>query len=199
MAKLVVVSPIPAKKEEKAASEVSEKKDIVRSLPPVVLKQPPPSWIVKKKEFDIFTAWLAIPPLFKRPPVDKKTRQRPPVRDFLEAIGVNDDTVVALAEITTQNQFAEQYGVSIDTLTDWKKKIFEKDLLGELAEWARPLMSNVIMAHYNQCIRGGLPEHYKLFYQIVGGWSEKMSLNISKREIKTINVNVVHNKIHEHA
>lgn len=197
MAKLQVLSPVPEKKLEKSGSEESEKKAIAKTPQPVVLKLPPPTFIVKQKEFDAFTAWLAIPPLFKRPPVDKKTRQRPEVRDFLEAIGVNDDKLIELAEITTQQMFAEKYAVSMDTLTDWKKKIFEKDLLGELADWARPLMGNVLMAHYNQCIRGGLPEHYKLFYQIVGGWSEKMSLNISKREIKTVNVHVIHSNKHD--
>ena len=174
----------------------SDKSETVKTLQPLLLNAPKPEDaqvdIKKQEEFETFLLWFSMPSFFRKPPRDRKTGFQPQPREFCESLGVEDEKLLELCEIPTQSAFAEKYGVSIDTLTDWKKKIRERDLLGDLRMWAEPMMKNVMMAHYNQCIRGGLPEHFKLFYQVIGQWNEKVNIDIRKRTIKTVEVNVIH-------
>lgn len=147
--------------------------------------------IEKQKEFAAFVLWLSIPAYFKRPPQDRKTKQSPSVRDFCEQMGVEDDVLIELAELRTQEAFCEHFDVNKDTLSIWKEKAKANNMIADILQWAQPMTRNVVMSHYNSCIRGGLPEHYKLWYQFVAGWSEKSQIDIRKREITTIEYEII--------
>jgi hypothetical protein len=59
------------------------------------------------------------------------------------------------------------------------------------------LNSNVVFSLYNKTIRGGLPEHYKLWFQVIAKWSEK--IHIENRVIRTINLRVIEGPKHVEA
>lgn len=177
MAKLSVIAPI---RTEKAPAIEPVKHD------PVLDRE-----IEKTFEFEMFLLWESIPSFFKNPPADKKTGNKPEPRPFCEAMGIDDERILELCEIPTASAFGIKYGVHRDTLTDWRKIIRNRDLLGDLREWASPLTRNVLMALYNQCLRGGLPEHYKLWLQSVAQFSEKSVIDINKRVIKKVVIEVL--------
>lgn len=178
MAKLAIVSPNESEK-------------------PFAIEKPAEQLpVVKKEEFEAFVLWCSIPVFLKRPPRDKKTGHTPEVREFCESLGIEDERVFELAELKNQNEFAARFDLSIDTLTDWKKLILERDLLGDLQTWAKPLSRNVLMSLYNNTLRGGLPEHYALWFKLAAGWSDKLNVDIRKRVIKTVRVEIVDPKDH---
>lgn len=196
MAKLTIVTPIHSEKVPVIEKKKTEKKTVVKPITVVLKAAGVPEKaklpVEKTFEFEMFLIWDSIPSFFKNPPTDKKSKLKPSVQEFCESMGIEDETVLELAQIQTATAFAEKYGVSKDTLTDWRKLIRERDLLADLASWTRPLTRNVMMSLYNQCLRGGLPEHYKLWLQTVAGWSEKSLIDIRKRTIKTVRVEVLH-------
>lgn len=185
MAKLHVVGVVKQENTE----PIEKVEPLQLSVPAKITREDLP--VRKPDEFEIFLAWYSIPAFFRNPPRDKKTRLQPDVRDFLESIGVDDERTIRLAEIKTMSAFAEEYHVHINTLTDWRKLIQERDMLEDVRSWAKPLVRNVIMSLYNACLRGGLPDHYKLFLQTVAGYSEKSQIDIRKRVIKTVRVEIV--------
>ena len=184
MAKLNVVGV------EKGEKSKPIEPEPVKLLPaPKITKEDLP--VYKEDEFEIFLAWYSVPAFFRHPPIDKKSRQRPSVRDFCESIGVDDEQTILLAEIPSMSAFAETYKVHINTLTDWRKLIHERDMLQDIRTWAKPLTRNVMMSLYNACLRGGLPDHYKLWLQSVADYSEKTQIDIRKRQITTIEYEIV--------
>ena len=145
----------------------------------------------KPTEFAAFVAWSSIPVFLKRPPRDKKTGNTLSVEDFCYSLGIEDEEVIDLAKLTTGTMFCERYGVNKDTLTRWKKKIAQRNVMEDIRQWAQPMTRNVIMSLYNQAVRGGLPGHYELYLQAVAQWSPKMNIDIRKRTIKTVRIEVV--------
>jgi len=139
----------------------------------------------KEKAFEAFILWLSLPSVLKRPPAKAS------ISEFATSMGIDDEEVLGLIEIKTQKQFAERYEVNEDTLTAWKRTGQAQQAIEDLQRWARPLTKNVLFGLYNQCIRGGQPQHYKLWYQIVAGWSEKLTLMQSQRRIKSMRVLVL--------
>lgn len=139
-------------------------------------------------EYRKFAVWLALPPLMRRPPRDKNGNT-PTVREFAERMGIEDDDAIALLECPTQTAFSEKFGISQQTLSAWKADIKQRDILADIRAWANDLNSNVVFSLYNKTIQGGLPEHYKLWFQVIAGWSEKF--RVDQRVIKTITFEVV--------
>ncbi len=140
------------------------------------------------EEFKAFALWLSMPPLMRKPPRDKNGNT-PTVREFCEQMGIDDEEAIGLISIRTQGEFAEKYGISETTISTWKKAIKKRDIMDDIRVWANELNSNVVFSLYNKTIRGGLPEHYKLWFQVIARWSEK--LRVDHRVIRTINFRVV--------
>lgn len=149
--------------------------------------------IKKEKEFGAFLAWLSLPVTLRYPPKVKGMEQQTP-REYALSMGIDDEEVLGLIELKTAKEFGERFEVDPNTLTDWKKLIYERDMLGDLTQWAKPLSRNVMMSLYNKTMRGGLPEHYALWFKLNHQWSDKINIDIRKRVIKTITVKVVHPK-----
>jgi len=145
----------------------------------------------KSDKYELFSLWLSLPPMFKNPPPDRKTGERPTPRKFCEMMGIDDEDIIVLAEIPTITKFAEVYDLERTHLSEWKKSILAKDPLALSRNWAGPMLRNVITATYNSAIKGN-PLSQKLFFQVVGNWSEKNTVmndigdnlvDIMKREL----------------
>jgi transposase-like protein len=167
------MAEIQEKTEQKLLAEHSQLPDIATPYP---------------DQFAKFVMWCSVPSLLRYPPANKGG-SRPTPREFAENMGIEDEAVLELIEIKTQTEFAAKYGVDQKTLYNWKQKMQERDVMADLRQWAKPLTRNVALSLYNKAIRGGLPDHYKLFFQIVNGWSEK--IRIDKREIKAVRIEIV--------
>lgn len=147
--------------------------------------------IEKREEFEAYLAWKSIPSLLRYPPRDKHTKTIPEPRAFALSMGIDDEATLQLIEIKTQAEFADRFKLDQGTLTRWNKLIEERDLLADLRAWAKPLTKNVTMALYNSTLRGGLPGHYELWFKVVNEWSDKLNIDIRKRVIKTVKIEVV--------
>jgi hypothetical protein len=133
----------------------------------------------KSDKYELFTLWMSLPPMFKNPPADRKTGEKPSPRKFCEMMGIDDEDIITLAEIPTITRFAQVYNLERTNLSDWKKAILAKDPLALSRNWAGPMLRNMITATYNTGIKGN-PLSQKLFFQVVGGWNEK---NIHEYEL----------------
>lgn len=144
----------------------------------------------KPWEFQQYVLWCNLPSYLKRPPKDKKGNQ-PTALDFCMSMGIEDPAILELAQIPTNVEFSAKYGVHINTLTRWRREIGERDLISDIRQWAEPLTKNVAMSLYNATLRGGLPQHYELWFNFVNNWNKKISVDVRKRVIKTVTVRVV--------
>lgn len=126
----------------------------------------------KMDTFDAYVLWKSIPVLLKKPPTPSGGI-RPSARAFAESQGIDDEDVLRLIEIPTQSAFADEFGVHMDTLSNWNKTIKERDTLTDTKKWARGLMNNLVMSMYSHAMKKGNPLTFKLFFQVVGDFQEK--------------------------
>lgn len=137
-----------------------------------------------------YAAWRAMPSLLRRPPKNKDGSVPTP-EDFAASLGIDDPDAMELLGITTQVAFAEKFGVHDRTLTRWNKTIKNRDVFADMRDFAIPLHKNVMLSLYNKTIRGGLPEHYALWFKVFAQWSEKMQIDLTKRTVRTIRYEIV--------
>lgn len=103
-------------------------------------------------------------------------------RDDLERIGVQDESVLELAGIKTQKEFAAKFGLNETTLVEWNQNtppVEYQDL--DWRKWALPLTKNVVATLYDR-IRGnekgdGDAARIKLWLQAVDGYVEEQKVN----------------------
>lgn len=141
----------------------------------------------KPAEYETFLLWLSIPSLMRFPPKDRRGRQQTGP-EFAESIGIEDENILFLVSLTTQNDFAEHFNVSKDTLSLWKKRAAKQGTINTIKQWADPMTKNVIMALYTEVMKGGQSQHFKLWLQVVNDWTEKIKIDTTYRGVATINV-----------
>lgn len=127
--------------------------------------------IRKQREFDLYCIWKSLPPIIISP--NKET-----VDECLDRLRIDDPMIRELANIRTQGQFAEKYGVSQDVLPDWNKLIVKRDTLADIRVWAKSLSKNVMMSMYQNAMSNDV-KGYKdreNFLKVIEGWSEKLDL-----------------------
>ena len=151
--------------------------------------------INKKAEFAAFVAWSSIPSMLRFPPADQKSGERPTPRQFAQAMGIEDEEILRLVEITTKQQFAAEYRVSPDTLTDWSKKIAKRDGMDDLRMWAQKLSKNMMFAMYNHAIRKGNPLLMKLWFETVEKWTPKLDINATYKGVARVTIQPDHERI----
>lgn len=80
-----------------------------------------------------------------------------------------------LRKLTTQGEFAEEFKVSEQTLSDWKQRDgFWEAVEKEWRHWGRTKTSNVIAKFYTKVMgKGTTTADFKLWLQYFLDWSEK--------------------------
>ena len=100
------------------------------------------------------------------------------IREFTEFVQFCA-TPRVLREIKTQREFAKKFGLSEDTLTDWKKlPDFLERVRRIILEYEKEKLSDVINALYKKA-RTGDPGAIKLWLQYIGEIQTKKSNNKS--------------------
>ena len=127
--------------------------------------------------------------MLRYPAKDRRTGQRLTPRELAVSIGIEDEWVLDLVELKTQKNFAEQFGIAEQTLGRWNRVLAANPDLNSIQEWARPLSNNVLLMLYMQLMQGNAqPAHFKLWFQVVNGWSEKKSHAENTHPFKPIEV-----------
>lgn len=108
-------------------------------------------------------------------------------RPYLEKAGIDDDDLMALAECRTQSQFAEKFGISIDTLTDWKNKPVPPEYEAiDWRTWAKQLTTSVVALLFEGIQKDKDAARIKLWLQAVDGYVEESNIN-SNVSVETLN------------
>lgn len=142
--------------------------------------------------FEAYALFRSMPTPLRYPPKDKSSGYRPTPREFALSLGIEDESVIALLELKTQKNFAEHFGITEQTLGRWNKILAKRGVLDDARKWANPLSSNVLFGLYRQIMGGkALPQHYRLWFEVVCGWRTKKDDARPKRTIKKIVVEVV--------
>jgi hypothetical protein len=149
----------------------------------------------RRDVFETYIVWKSIPALLKMPPASRHTGTPSSPKEFCKVMGIENEQIIALAGIRSQTQFAEHFGVHINTLTDWNKLIAKRDPLSDLRHWATGLTKNVLMSLYHKVLQNGDAERVKLWFQIVEGWSEKSIVGHDHKVITAIEYRIIEPEI----
>lgn len=124
--------------------------------------------------FPVYALWRSLP---------RSILKQVSQEELIDRFGFDDPQVLDLVQLHTQGDFADKYGININTLTDWNKKLNENDPLAEARGWALGLTKNVVLSMYNHAVRKGNAELYKLFFKVVNEWQEKIKIDPVKGTI----------------
>ncbi len=138
--------------------------------------------------YEVYCAWKALPPFFKKPPVPRGAKEAPAVDEYLDRSGIDDPFIIELSKLTTQKAFAEKYKVSEDTLSLWNKTQGVRDSLVEIRGWSRHLSKNVLFSLYNRAMKDGSAFEVKLFFQLVEKWEEKARIEHDYKGVTEIQI-----------
>lgn len=129
---------------------------------PINIETPPT--IRKKAIFDAFVEFCASPD-----------------PDRAEMFGYKLDPLKNRYEkIPSQKDFAIKYGVSQDTLVDWKKRedfIIAVDI--KQKQWGVDLTANVMASLYKRCLKYGISADVELFLAYYKNWDRKLVIKDS--------------------
>jgi len=114
----------------------------------------------------------------------KKALTKPDVfREFVQWISVFE----LLREPKTQGEFAKKFGVSPDTLSDWKKRDdFWAEVKKEWKKWGREKTSNVMGRFYKTIMEKGVTPDFKLWFQYFLDWKERQEFDVHAEDIKSL-------------
>lgn len=114
-------------------------------------------------------------------------------REYLENLGIQDETILELAGIQTQKDFAAKFGLNETTLVKWNKSkppVEFQDI--DWRKWAMPLTKNVVATLYDRITGSekgdGDAARVKLWLQAVDGYVEEQNVNhdISTQTLGTV-------------
>jgi len=109
---------------------------------------------------------------------EKKLYKKADYREFVKFYAL--PTVFREEEygFKTEKAFAEHYGLSQDSLTDWKKRPeFEKDVDEQLKKWGADKTPEVIAALFRTILKEGKAAEVKLWLQFMKNWREGIVLD----------------------
>lgn len=128
--------------------------------------------IRRKAEFKLYVLWKSLPPILL-----KQVQEDP---DLYEKTGFGENPVIKkLFTLRTQNDFAKEYKIDINTLSDWNKKIELRDPLADIRRWAKLLTRNMLMAMYNKGLKYGDSYRVELWLKAIHGWSDKSTVELT--------------------
>lgn len=121
----------------------------------------------KGQEYRLFLIWRSLP-----------VTLRGISSEDAESRGVKDPELMELIQLKTHGDFAKRFGISMDTLTDWKKKdVPDEYKIIDWRYWAKEFTSEVVH-HLLESIREKKKaDSIKLWLQTVDGFVEETSVN----------------------
>jgi hypothetical protein len=121
----------------------------------------------KGHEYRLFLIWRSLP-----------VTLRGISEEDAENRGVKDPEIIELIQLRTLGDFAERFGISRDTLTDWKNKpVPDEFVMIDWRYWAREFTPEVVH-HLLEGIREKKKaDAIKLWFQTVDGFVEETSVN----------------------
>lgn len=126
--------------------------------------------VTKHREFEMYHIW-------KKLPFFLKGKDMTTIR---ERFGFDEEEIIELLQIRTQEEFSKKYDLSRDTLTDWNRRIANlKDPFEGIRKQLFKVMHNVVWATYNSALKSDprASADRKLALQFLG-WVEKSENSI---------------------
>jgi len=121
----------------------------------------------KGQEYRLFLIWRSLP-----------VTLRGISGEQAEEKGVNDPELIELIQCRTQNDFAKRFGISIDTLTDWKKKEVPAEFkVIDWRYWAKEFTPEVVNHLLEGIRKNQKADAIKLWLQTVDGFVEETNVN----------------------
>jgi len=119
-------------------------------------------------------------------PKKRKTRTIEKV-DVFNEFAIWTSIAEPLRDPKTHQEFAQKFGVSPDTLVDWKKRDdFWELVMKEWKKWGISKSSNVMQAFYQKLLSKGVGADYKLWFQYFLDWQEKMTGMIESKDLQSL-------------
>jgi hypothetical protein len=152
-----------------------------------------PEFPNKIEAYETYVTWKALPMLLKRPPRQKinGVLVTPDPVEFAMANGIEDEELLDLINIPTQNDFADKYRVDKDTLTRWNKLIYLRNPLEDSKRWTSKLVHNLLMSLYSNAMKGGNPMNYKLFLQVSANFEERQLVEHKFVPVETVEYQII--------
>lgn len=121
----------------------------------------------KGQEYRLFLMWMSLP-----------VTLRGISSEDAELRGVKDPELMELIQLKTHGDFAKRFGISMDTLTDWKKKpVPDEFKMIDWRYWAKEFTPEVVH-HLLEGIRTNKKaDAIKLWLQTVDGFVEETNVN----------------------
>ena len=132
-----------------------------------------------EEKYAVYRVWKSLPITMLR----KLTRD-----EIYTNVGIDDPDVLDLTEIHTQGEFGNKYGVHIDTLTDWNKKIYGENPFDEARVWSQHLVKNLILSLYAKAVKTADPFRIELFFKAVNKWEEKVRVDVNYKGVTSFNI-----------
>ena len=173
--KKVIKSKTTQKVKRKKPQKIKEKID--KKIDKVVEEND----VYKTAEFKAYTLWKTLP-----------ASLRGLSDDALELMGLKDENVKKLLGIYNQTEFAKEYKIRIATLSDWNKRIYEKNLIFDsIGIWAKSMTPNIMMAMGKTALKKGEAKEVLAWVKIIDGWSDKSQVDLTASEELTKALNKV--------
>lgn len=126
----------------------------------------------KGQEYRLFLIWRTLPLNLRGVSSEKA-----------EDLGVKDSELAMLMKCKTLGDFSEEFGISRDTLTDWKKKEIPEEYQHiDWRYWAREFTSEVVGLLLEGIREKKKADAIKLWFQTVDGFVEETSVNNKSTE-----------------
>lgn len=125
----------------------------------------------KPREFELYCIWKSLPPMMLAPVSGT-------VSDVIEKLRIEDPTILELIKLRTQTDFAEYFGLNVNTMTEWNKLVAKRDTLVDIRKWAKTLTKNVLFSMYNNAMsKGGTSfKDRENYLKVIEQWSDKLDV-----------------------
>ena len=142
--------------------------------------------VEKKDEYEAFILWFSFPKLLIR--LYNEIGGRKKVGNL--GYNLDDEVFCKLLACKNLSQFAKEFKISKDTLTDWQKRPDFKERVDRIAT-ANNIMRykhDIDFSFVNKLMKHGDSARYKLFYQIHQDYKEKQTHEMSGKDGEPIEI-----------
>jgi len=130
----------------------------------------------REREYRLFLIWRSLP-------LEIKVGGS----DYLKKAGIDDEELLQLSEVRTQDEFAKKYELSKDTLVLWKQQPVPPEYQDiDWRYWARQFTTRVVSLLFEGIKEDKDAARIKLWLQAVDGYVEQSSIN-NNVSVETLN------------